>query len=201
MCVKYYSQFGEDKIIESYFDSKYIGGCIDIGASNGVLINNTKHFEELGWYCLCIEPNPRYTKELKLNRLNIVECAISDIEGNSIFNVVDLGNNCEDAISALKIDERLLNKFNYVSITPINVSVMTLDNCLKTFYKYNKIDFISIDTEGTELDVLKSFSIEKWNPKLFVIENNFNDPDIEVYLDQFGYKKDRKLEVNEFYIK
>ena len=109
----YYSQFGEDKIIEQYFNLDYIGGCIDVGASNGILNSNTKHFEELGWYCLCVEPNPRYFNELKSNRLNAIEYAISNGEGNLNFNVIDLGNHCEDAISALKVDERLLDQFRY----------------------------------------------------------------------------------------
>jgi FkbM family methyltransferase len=200
----YYGQFGEDMIIERYFPKDYISGCIDIGAADGIYINNTKHFEDLGWYCLCVEPNPRYFKELKLNRLNVVECAISNTEGNLIFTVVNLGNDIEDAVSALKVDERLLNQFksNYdINISEINVKTITLDSCIEQFYKHDKIDFISIDTEGTELDVLKSFSIEKWNPKLLVIENNFNDPDIEIYLNLFGYKKRLRWSVNDYYTK
>ena len=144
-----YSQFGEEEIIQNYFPKDYIGSCIDIGASNGILINNTKLFEELGWYCLCVEPNPHYFKELQANRLHAVECAISDNETITTFNVVNLGGDCEDAISSLEIDEKLLTQFkgNYdVRVYPITIKVMTLDNCIKEFYKNDKIDFISIDT-------------------------------------------------------
>jgi len=201
----YYGQFGEDKIIEEYFEKDYIGGCIDIGASNGITINNTKRFEEKGWYCLCVEPNPRYYNELEKNRLHTINYAISDIIGDLKFSVVSLGNNYEDAGSSLKIDHRLLKLFIkydwHITIKPILVHSITLDYCIEHFYKYDTIDFISIDTEGTELDVLKGFSIEKWNPKLLIVENNFNDSDIEIYLNSFGYKKDKRLEVNDFYIK
>jgi hypothetical protein len=88
-----------------------------------------------------------------------------------------------------------------IDIRKIIVEVITLDKCIEDFYKYDKIDFISIDTEGTELDVLKGFSIEKWNPKLLIIENNFEDPEIEEYLKQYKYKKDKRIGVNDFYIK
>jgi FkbM family methyltransferase len=203
--MKYYSLSGEDSAIEKYFEKDHIGGCIDIGASDGINRSNTKHFEELGWYCLCIEPNPRYFNELIINRKNAINFAISDIIGDLKFTVVSLGNNCEDAGSSLKVDLRLLEQFMkynwHISIKPILVSAITLDYCIEQYYKYDKIDFISIDTEGTELDILKSFSIEKWNPKLLVIENNFNDPDIEIYLDLYGYTKDQRIEVNDFYIK
>jgi len=59
---------------------------------------------------------------------------------------------------------------------------------------------LSIDTEGTEIEVLKGFDIKKWKPKLLVIENNFNDPEIEKYLSTFGYIKNKRIEVNDFYI-
>lgn len=203
--MNYHGQFGEEKIIEQYFDKNYIGSCLDIGASDGININNTKYFEDKGWYCLCVEPNPRYFKELEINRKNAINCAIANTMGDLKFTVVSLGNNCEDAGSSLKVDLRLLNKFMeynwHISTKPILVSAITLDYCLENFYESKKIDFISIDTEGTELDVLKGFSIEKWNPKLFVIENNFNDPDIEIYLRLFGYTKVNRLEVNDFYLK
>ena len=203
--MNYYSQFGEDKIIEEYFGKDYVGGCIDVGASNGVSISNTLGFEENGWYCLCIEPNPMYFNDLKQNRSNAVEYAISNRNDEMIFKIVNLGNNIEDAVSALTLDKKLLDQFDAggwpIKITPILVKTITLDNCIEQFYKYDTIDFISIDTEGTELDVLKGFSIQKWNPKLLVIENNWGDPDIEIYLELFGYKKHKRLEINDFYIK
>jgi hypothetical protein len=77
----------------------------------------------------------------------------------------------------------------------------TLDTILKSYPALDKIDYISIDTEGTELEVLKGFDIAKWMPKLMVIENNFNDPQIEEYLTTFGYTKVKRLVVNDFYLK
>jgi FkbM family methyltransferase len=205
--MNYYSQHKEDEIIQSYFDTDYIGGCLEIGAADGIGCSNTKYFEELGWYCLCVEPNPYYFKQLKHNRLNAINYAISNINDDLIFNVADIKDSYihQDAISSLKIDERLINhhkKLGYnITIKPIIVEAITLDKCIEDFYKYDKIDFISIDTEGTELDVLKGFSIEKWNPKLLVIENNFEDPEIEKYLKQYEYKKDKRIAINDFYIK
>ena len=201
----YYSQFGEDKIIESYFEKGYIGGCIDVGAADGVHINNTKYFEELGWYCLCIEPIPEFYEKLKNSRLNAINYAVSPINDKLDFNIIYVNGQTGEAGSALNVDEKLIQHLKNMgySITSETISVesRTLDYCIENYYKHNKIDFISIDTEGTELEVLKSFSIEKWNPKLIVVENNWEDPEIENYLRQFGYKKDKRLQINEFYIK
>jgi FkbM family methyltransferase len=62
------------------------------------------------------------------------------------------------------------------------------------------IDFVSIDTENTELDVLKGFDIKRWKPKLFVIENNFDEPFIAEYLKEFGYERVKRVAVNDFFV-
>ena len=90
----YYGQFLDDKLIEEYFDNGYVGGCIDVGATNGVDINNTKYFEEKGWYCLCIEPNPNSYEKLKINRKNTLNLAISNINKDLVdFTIVNLNDN------------------------------------------------------------------------------------------------------------
>jgi hypothetical protein len=88
----------------------------------------------------------------------------------------------------------------------VPVSVRTLDSCLDEFNEtmtFRSIDFISIDVEGGELEVLEGFNIAFWKPTLFVIENN-DEPHVKAvkeYLEPFGYKLDQRLEVNDFYIR
>ena len=205
----YYGQFDDDRLIEEYFEEGYIGGCIDVGATNGVNINNTLHFEENGWYCLCIEPNPNSFIQLKNNRKHSLNFAISNINRDLIdFTIVNLNtefNENEGAISSLNLDKRLyqdhINMGFNLTTKDVKVSVRTLDFCIENFYNFAKIDFIDIDTEGTELDVLKGFDINRWQPKLIVVENNYNTPDIENYLKTFQYFKDKRVGVNDYYIK
>jgi len=202
--INYYGQHGEDKVIEKYFPGGFVGGCIDIGATDGVSISNTLHFEQNGWYCLCVEPNPKFYNNLKNNRKNALNLAVSDHnEDFATFNIVVLNNQIEDAISSLKIDDRLIKDHSQydIKIIPITCDIRTLDYCIDNHYKYDTIDFVSVDTEGTELDVLKGFDINKWSPKLFIIENNYEDKNIEEYMNSFGYVKDQRLAVNDFYIK
>jgi len=205
----YYGQFLDDKLIEEYFESGYIGGCIDVGATNGVDINNTKYFEDNGWYCLCIEPNPNSYEALKNNRKNTLNFAISNSNKDLVdFTVVNLNNNSnesEGAISSLILDDKLYQQhidmgFNLTQ-KDIKVSTRTLDYCIEHYFNYDKIDFLDIDTEGTELDVLKGFDINRWQPKLIVVENNFNEIFVEKYLNQFNYKKDKRVGVNDYFIK
>lgn len=200
----YYGQSGEDIEIQKYFQDGFVGGCIDVGATNGRDINNTLHFEQSGWFCLCVEPNPYFFNQLKDNRPNSINFAISNYNKDDVdFSVVTLQGNNQEAVSALKIDEKLMEAHQSYNprIEVIKTKVRTLDYCVENYYQYPTIDFVSIDTEGTELDVLKGFDINKWQPKLFIIENNYNNKDIEDYMNTFGYKLDKKVSVNDFYIK
>jgi hypothetical protein len=68
-----------------------------------------------------------------------------------------------------------------------------------SFDKIKEIDFISIDTEGTELDVIRGFDIDRYGVKLFVIENNYEDDNIELYMNSIGYIKNNRYKINDFY--
>ena len=81
------------------------------------------------------------------------------------------------------------------------VKVRSLNSLLQEINFPKNIDFISVDTENTELDVLKGIDLNVYNVKLFVVENNFNEPFCEEYLRQYGYKKIHRIAVNDFYMK
>jgi hypothetical protein len=119
--------------------------------------------------------------------------------------MVTMNNGGKSSISGLEIDERLIESHNNMGLNPsksvILVNGRRLDWCIETYFNHENIDFISIDTEGNELDVLKSFDVNKYNIKLLVVENNYNEPEIELYLNEKGWIKDKRIEVNDFYIK
>lgn len=201
----YYGQFSTDVLIELYFPNQPTGCCVEVGAANGIRGSNTLFFEKKGWRTLCIEPNPKYFKEVKKIRKEAIQCACSSTNESSVaFTVFDIGkNNIMSSVSGLSPDQRLvdLHKGIINSSEQIYVQTRTLDTVLFESEFNNKIDFISIDTEGTELDVLKGLDLLKWDIKLLVVENNYNDPEIEEYLDSFGYFKDARWKINDFYLK
>ena len=110
-------------------------------------------------------------------------------------------------MSGLKVDQKLVEWHKDRGLDPyeviIPVPTRRLDWIIEETFdeKYPTIDFITIDTEGTELDVLKSFDTTKYKTKLIVIENNWKDPVIGEYLGQFGWTRDRVIEQNEFYVR
>jgi FkbM family methyltransferase len=208
MINKFYGQFNPpmDKTIRDYFPNQLTGNCIEVGAVDGVFISNTLHFEENGWNVLCIEPIPSYFEDLKKNRKNAINYAASSVNSDDVkFTLVTMNNQNKSSISGLEVDDRLIKTHEGFGLQPktetITVKSRRLDWCIENHFNHETIDFISIDTEGNELDVLKGFDVNKYNIKLLIIENNFNEPFIEEYLNTQGWIKDKRLEVNDFYIK
>lgn len=200
----YHGQFSTDVLIELYFEDSQSGVCVEVGAANGMRGSNTLYFENKGWKALCIEPNPEYFEVMQNIRKECVLAACGSKNEILPFTVFDIGkNNIMSSVSGLKPDERLIVQHKDIINDRyiIDVSVRTLDDILSQQSYEKDIDFISIDTEGTELDALKGLDLNYWNVKLLVIENNFNDQEIEDYLNTFGYIKDARWKINDFYIK
>ena len=187
-----YSMSDEDNIVLNYFPKDYIGTCIEIGAADGIAGSNTYMFEQKGWECLCVEANPKLANKCSQIRKNTLNYAVGKENLPSVnFTIFDVGYNNETAISSLNIDQRLVESHKHLiqNTYKISVELKTLDTILGEVNLFNYIDYVSIDTEGTELDVLKGFDLVKWKPKVLLIENNYKDMEIEEYLKQFGYKK------------
>lgn len=202
--MSFYGQFNTDYYISQYFPVDYIGTCIDCGMSEPISSNNTYHFEERGWTALCIEANPSYCNQAKGIRKIVENVAVSDTNQDNVdFDIFNIDDNNEGAISSLRYDKRLVDSHAHLinHKRSIKVNIRTLDNILSRYSEISKIDFISIDTEDTELDVLRGFDINKWQPKLMVIENNFDEPFIGDYLKDFGYVRVQRIGVNDFFVK
>jgi FkbM family methyltransferase len=209
MIENFYGQFNPpvDYIIKTrYFLNQKHGNCIEIGAVDGIMLSNTYYFEKNNWNALCIEPIPYYYEKLKINRKQSLNYAISSKNcDEEIFNLVTMNNGNQSSISGLNLDPLLIQSHQEMNLNPkietIKVITRRLDWCIENYFNHDTIDFISIDTEGNELDVLKSFDVNKYNTKLLIIENNHNDVSIEKYLKLFGWVKDIRVEVNDFYIR
>ena len=200
----FYGQHREDEFLNTLFPQQHIGVCLEVGAYDGISGSNTYFFEKKGWRALCVEPIPSSFQKCNSIRKECMNCCISneDTEEDKDFHIFCLNDNLS-AISGLEPDERLIESHSHL-ITDrqiCKVKVRSLTSLLDELNYPTNIDFISIDTENTELDVLKGIDFTKYNIKALVIENNFNEPACADYLQQFGYKKINRIAVNDFFIK
>ena len=200
----YYSQFGEDIFMGSLFPKGYIGTCVEVGAYDGRTGSNTLSFEERGWKCVCVEPLPVHFEKCKSIRKYVVNCCISDTNKEDIpFYIFELNDGNQSAISSLEPDQRLIDSHSHLirkGGQVIRVKCRTLTSVLDEANFPHEIDFISIDTENTEINVLKGFDFSKYKVKYLIIENNYNESICEEYLSSLGFKKFRRHEVNDYYM-
>jgi len=180
-----YSQYGQDTLLNKLINQRN-GFFIDIGAHDGISFSNSYLFEtELEWNGICIEPLPNIFKKLEKNRKCILEnCAISDVEGVMDFVSINGLNAAGEMLSGF-------NRENYAKSIGrpyeiIKVNTFRLDTILnKHNVKY--ADFCSIDTETTEMSVLKSIDWNNYQIKYICIERNGRDKEIIDFLKPYGY--------------
>ena len=198
--MKFYSQCGQDEYVVNYFKDKK-GYYVDIGANNGVTGSNTKILEELGWCGICIEPNPEIYKELIKNRTcKCIEGAVSDLPDEYLdFCKI---NGYSEMLSGLlhtyneDHKRRILSEQQIYGGTREKIKVRN--------YNFNvientTIDYLSIDTEGSELNILKCIDFDKYKIKLITVENNYNTEDLKNFLVPIGFKLLTTLSADEVY--
>lgn len=149
----------EDVWLLEQFPEGYQGYAVELGALDGTFLSNTKMLEERGWTVLCIEPNPRHQEALRAARKLVFTCAC-------------------DRIPKVKAQMWECDVIRHTKTTfegeretgePFEVAVLTLDQCLMVA-GFPRLDVLSLDVDGIELDIIEGFDIERWKPKAVVIE-------------------------------
>ncbi len=203
---KYYSQYKQDKFLDKIvFNGKKSGFFIDVGAHDGIRFSNSYFFEKnREWKGICIEPNPNVFSKLKENRTctNLNICAG---ENNQIINFTKIEGPAEmlSGVTDSYAPEHLkrINKevsSHGGSMETIEVKMKRLDSIEGITDRV--IDFVSIDTEGNELGVIKSIDFNNINISCFVIENNYNDHEMIRLLQEHGYEHIAKLRCDDVYV-
>lgn len=202
----YFSQYQQDKFLnEVVFFNKKNGFFIDIGAHDGVSFSNSLFFEKFNnWTGICVEPNPSVYRKLISNRSSInLNVCIGNENKKVKFTQIEGYSEMLSGITE-KYDERHIQRINNdivvkggkkIEIVVDMVSLDTIDGL-----KSKKIDFISIDTEGTELDIVSSINFNTLDIKLLVVENNYKDNRIKDYLNSQGFELMFKLDCDEVFI-
>jgi len=199
--MKFYSQYGQDKwLYENYFKDKKNGVFLEIGADDGIDKSNTMFFEEsMGWSGICIEPSPARFKLLKENRKCVCECvAISDYIGEAQFlDICGWGKGLSGIVKSYHKNHlpRIKNEVRHPNNTGhdvITVQTDLLNNILSRNSVYN-IDFCTVDTEGSEFEILNALDFDKYNIKIILVENNYNDNRIKDLLVEKGYQHEGRV--------
>lgn len=188
-----YSQNQEEAIILQYFLDKK-GTFLDIGANDGVTLSNVRALAELGWRGNLIEPSKTaYDKAIDnykdYKNIYIYNCAISDKTGHFDFyeSGEHLGNGDYSLLSSLKEDET--KRWTKEQFTKTTVNSFTFRDWLN-MSKHQYFDFISIDAEGYDYEILTQINLKRLKVKMFCVEHNGNK--INQFVD-YGLQYDFKV--------
>jgi len=187
--MSFYSQFGEDKILNELIPKKFIKGFyVDVGCYHPKKHSNTQMLYSRGWFGINVDMEIDKIDTFNLARPNDYNYlgAVSDkIEKVKIFR------NQKYGVSST-INPNSLNKKDVIDAGHINtVTLNTIIN--NSPFKNKEIDLLNIDTEGNDFKVLKSLDFKIYNPKIIIIETHLKNieeiikSDIYLYLTQRKY--------------
>jgi FkbM family methyltransferase len=152
-----YSQAGEVSWILKNVRLPEMGYFVDVGAHDGRTDSNTYWFEKMmGWKGLCIEPHPQMGQLLHAHRkCKIAQCAVGT-QACARFFISEISS----------WSGTTPPKGNYHEMV---VPMLRLDMVLRQA-SLPRVDVLSIDTEGTELDVLSTIGLDSWAVKALIVE-------------------------------
>jgi len=198
----FFSQAGQDKFVnDSYFRSMNNGFFVEIGAYNGIDGSNCYFFEKfLNWSGIAIEPSPTQFLALQKNRkCKCVNKAVAKKSEKIEFIDVVKGYTQMSGINNSSYQKTLeiINKDLRTVLDKKIIEAATFSEIVE--YNY-LIDYLSIDVEGGEMDILESIDFDLYKIKVLSIENNYpNEINYEKYLSEKGFCYIDNVGVDEIY--
>lgn len=165
-----FSQEGEDMILRRFLSGQATGFYVDVGAHHPYRFSNTCHFYLRGWSGINIEPNPDALRLFKRQRSRDINLGVGIAEHAS-------------ALTYHRFDEPALNTFDpdlvarRLATTPFRkigtqtIPVQRLEQVLDEYLpNHTTVDFMSVDVEGLDLQVLRSNNWDRYRPRYVLVE-------------------------------
>lgn len=192
----------EKALIRQYFGNAIRGFFVEVGANEPASIySQTWHLEQLGWSGILIEPNRALSdwlaKERPGSKVYNVACSSPGKVGSAELKIPYLADGKIDTgKAALEVE---IDHAGFPAYRIETVKVVTLDSILDE-NKVGRIDLLSIDVEGTELDVLRGFDLERYRPRLILLEDKLVYLSKHRWLKSKGYRLVKRTVQNNWYI-
>ncbi len=164
----FHGQLNQDKwvleqLVARGFTIGAPGFYVDVGAFDGRKYSNTWLFERIGWNGICVEAQELSFKHLQANRPNAIN--VHSIVTNNGRDVLFVENNAQP----------MLSKVTKTHVQGLSKPSKTLTQILEECDAPRKIDYLSIDVEGMDYEVLEGLKIENYDITCITIEHNGED--------------------------
>jgi FkbM family methyltransferase len=188
-----FSQFGEDLMLWQYFREKPNGFFVEIGANHPTQYSQTWFFEQRGWKGMLVEPLAAKCELLRQQRSGsrVYQVALGAPEqrGRAKFTIAE----GDDMLSGLAVNAEVAVK------RVEEVEVRTLDDVLAEAGN-PKVDLLSIDVEGSELEVLRGFDLERHRPAILLVEDHLQKMNVHRHIARHGYRLVKRTGCNNWYV-
>ena len=186
----YFSQAGQDRFVDRLLAGKTGGVFVDIGGYDGVTGSNTLFFEIFrGWSGLLVEPSPNQLKLAQsVRRCPCLGTAVAGQAGPADFMEITRGftqmsgfldSYDRDLLARVRGDARHREVIHKLDKKPLG-DVLEAQNL-------GRIDYLSLDVEGGELDILRNFDFSAFEIDIWSIENNTQNSEIPELMRHNGY--------------
>jgi len=180
------AQYCEDLILYALLNFKKSGFYIDIGANNPSIISNTEFFYNLGWSGINIEPDPHLLEKFEIVRSRDINLNLGIGSEHGELDFYRLSADTLSTFSKDAVKEYINDGHKILDI--LKVPVRSLAEVFKEHAEGKDVDFMSIDVEGFEIEVLNSNDWNNYRPKIIILEINQNPTILLTYLNSIKYK-------------
>lgn len=192
-----YSQLGQDLWVLEVFKNKSNGYFLDIGCGHWKNLSNTLLLEQNGWTGLGIDPYAQGYENRPSTTLCKCVLYSEKLENIDFIEAGDFGGILEHS----KFPNHLVDKLSSSKVTKHNTCV--LEEILESYNVPNYIDYLSLDIEGAEVEILSSCPFDKYSFGCITVEHNGNKKNqhiIQNILTNNGYKLYSTVKWDDWYI-
>ena len=193
-----YSQLGADAWCLLQSELKRDGSFVDVGAGDGITLSNSYLLEkEFGWNGVCVEANDGLVKLLRENRqCHVVEACIYSSSNREIIFHDPIGDKMFGGI------HQHVGVHNTAGVKR-KKTTRTLAEVLTELDFPTDIDYLSLDTEGSEYEILKVLPFDKYRFRLITVEHNYERQkreNLRRLLHKNGYRRQARVAFDDWYV-
>jgi FkbM family methyltransferase len=198
------SQILQDLWVAHELGSQRDGFFVEFGATDGVRYSNSLYLErELGWTGILAEPGRGWYPALRRNRTGAIDdrCVWTETGRTLIFNQPEIAEHA----TIEQFSGSDMHAATRVAGRRYEVETVSLDDLLAHWKAPRRIDYLSVDTEGSEFDILSAFDFDAHDVRLITVEHNHSPQRRPIFelLNSKGYR--RKFEnlshVDDWYVR
>ena len=184
----------EQKLVRDFFGAQKQRFFVEVGAFEPQKHSQSFHLEQAGWTGILVEPQPDLADRLRRERkARVYEVACSSPDRAGTRMELYIAGGCSSF-------DRNLMITGIEAAKVVDVPVQTLDGVLTDACAPQPIDFLSVDVEGHELEVLSGFDFARWRPRLILLEDHVTNLDKHIFLLRHGYALMRRTGLNGWYV-